>query len=209
MILTQFYYRQRISTGLLELHAQQFVQMYQAKLENTLTGLNEQIRCTGRDIEEIKSNISSMEEKITYISNNYLKYKTLSEQINQEVSGINKESVTASKGEECITCYNDFFEGCEAKVNVYVPDSKVDVYKIISETWNTVDVQVFPLSDKQEKLLYGDVDYDGTVSLSDIIMLQKGLVNIGSVKVWKAGDLDNNDIINVFDLILMKRMITK
>ena len=40
-------------------------------------------------------------------------------------------------------------------------------------------------------------------------MLQKGLVNIGSVKVWKAGDLDNNDTINVFDLILMKRMITK
>ncbi len=64
-----------------------------AKLENTLTGLNEQISRTKRDIEEIKSNISSASEEITQVSNAYLKYETISKQIDHEVSGTDRESV--------------------------------------------------------------------------------------------------------------------
>lgn len=63
------------------------------KLENTLTGLNEQISCTERDIDGIKSNISSIAENISHIFNAYLKYETFLKQINHEVSGIDKESV--------------------------------------------------------------------------------------------------------------------
>ncbi len=114
---------------------------------------------------------------------------------------------TSSIGEECMTCYNDFFEGCEATVNVYVSDSKVDVYKVISETWNTIDVQVFPLSSKPGKVFYGDVNFDGMVSLADVLMLQKSLLNFGNIKSWIAGDIDENNIVNVFDLILIKRMV--
>lgn len=66
-----------------------------------------------------------------------------------------------------MTCYNSFFEGCEAIVTVYVPDSKIDIYNVISETWDTINFQLLPLSEKPGDVFYGDVNYDGTVSVAD------------------------------------------
>lgn len=63
------------------------------KLESELTGLNNQINSTERDMEEIKRSISLAAEEVAHISNAYLKYETLSKQINREVSGIDIESV--------------------------------------------------------------------------------------------------------------------
>ncbi len=53
----------------------------------------------------------------------------------------------------------------------------------------------------------GDVNFDGIVSLADVLMLQKALLNSGNIKSWIAGDIDENNIVNVFDLILIKRMV--
>lgn len=54
---------------------------------------------------------------------------------------------------------------------------------------------------------HGDVNADGKFSVADVIMMQKWLISEGSLKDWKAGDLYKDDIIDVFDLCLMKKML--
>lgn len=53
--------------------------------------------------------------------------------------------------------------------------------------------------------LKGDVNQDGLFSLADVIMLQKWLLCSGKLTDWKAGDFTEDQLINIFDLILMKR----
>lgn len=55
----------------------------------------------------------------------------------------------------------------------------------------------------------GDVNNDGSLSISDAVMLQKWLLNVPDAKLtdWKAGDLCHDDKINVFDLCLLKRLL--
>lgn len=58
-----------------------------------------------------------------------------------------------------------------------------------------------------EETLRGDVNADGTFSIADIVMLQKWLVQNGSILDWKAGDLNEDHQLNSADLIQMKRML--
>ncbi len=51
----------------------------------------------------------------------------------------------------------------------------------------------------------GDVNADGSFTLNDVIMLQKWLLNAGTITDSQAGDFDGNQILNTFDLVLMKR----
>ena len=57
----------------------------------------------------------------------------------------------------------------------------------------------------------GDVYADGTFNISDVVMMQKWLLAVPDVKLedWKAGDLCNDNILNVFDLCLMKRELIR
>ncbi|MBQ8297810.1 MAG: hypothetical protein IJX77_08520 [Ruminococcus sp.] len=58
-----------------------------------------------------------------------------------------------------------------------------------------------------ETSLPGDVNADGQVNSADAVMLQNYILNAGTVTDWKAGDLAEDDAIDVFDLILLKRII--
>lgn len=53
----------------------------------------------------------------------------------------------------------------------------------------------------------GDVNADGEFNISDVVMMQKWLLGIGYLTDWKAGNLCEDDVINVFDLCLMKRLL--
>ncbi|MDE6789813.1 MAG: RICIN domain-containing protein, partial [Ruminococcus sp.] len=57
----------------------------------------------------------------------------------------------------------------------------------------------------------GDVNADGQFSISDVILLQKWLLAVPDIELtdWKAADLTNDNILNVFDLCLMKRYLIK
>lgn len=52
----------------------------------------------------------------------------------------------------------------------------------------------------------GDVNCDGAFDVADVVLLQKWLLAVpyADLKNWKAGDLCEDDRINVFDLCLMK-----
>ncbi len=55
----------------------------------------------------------------------------------------------------------------------------------------------------------GDVTGDGEFSVADIVLLQKWLLAVSDIKLadWKAADLCDDDIIDVFDLCLMRKAL--
>lgn len=53
--------------------------------------------------------------------------------------------------------------------------------------------------------IQGDINGDDVFNIADIVTLQKWLLNDGTALTnWKAGDLFEDSILNVFDLCLMK-----
>lgn len=57
----------------------------------------------------------------------------------------------------------------------------------------------------------GDVNADGEFTIADVVALQKWLLCVSDTTLtdWKAGDLCTDNIINVFDLCLMRKLLTK
>ncbi len=78
------------------------------------------------------------------------------------------------------------------------------------EFWNG-DGQKFILEPavKAEKKIVGDVNADGEFSVADLVMLEKYLLNAGTLTDWTKGDLCKDEIIDVFDLIEMRKLIVK
>ena len=61
----------------------------------------------------------------------------------------------------------------------------------------------------QHELVAGDVNADGELSISDVVLMQRWLLSVPDTELadWKAGDLCEDDGLDVFDLCLMKRAL--
>ena len=57
--------------------------------------------------------------------------------------------------------------------------------------------------------IMGDVNADGVFSVSDVVLFQKWLLAVPDTYLanWKAVDFYEDDVLNVFDLTLMKRAL--
>ena len=57
----------------------------------------------------------------------------------------------------------------------------------------------------------GDVNADGVFNIADAVLLQKWLLAVPETHLadWKAADFCNDNVLNVFDLCLMKRELLK
>jgi len=68
---------------------------------------------------------------------------------------------------------------------------------------------IVPASEK--KSVRGDVNADGDFTVADVVALQKWLLAVPDVKLadWKAGNLCEDDRLDVFDLCFMKRELLK
>lgn len=76
----------------------------------------------------------------------------------------------------------------------------------------SVDIQDVELMNRTlESDLNGDINNDGEFTVADVVALQKWLLAVPDVKLadWKAGDLCEDDRLDVFDLCLMKRELLK
>ena len=62
---------------------------------------------------------------------------------------------------------------------------------------------------EEQKDVQGDVNNDGEFSIADIVALQKWLLAASDAELanWKAADLCEDDKLDVFDLVLMRRLI--
>ncbi|MDE6731213.1 MAG: hypothetical protein K2J71_10625 [Oscillospiraceae bacterium] len=64
-------------------------------------------------------------------------------------------------------------------------------------------------SNPSDDPIRGDVNADGEFSLVDLISMQKWLHSQGTLADWKAGDLDHDGKITVYDFCLMKLELLK
>lgn len=63
----------------------------------------------------------------------------------------------------------------------------------------------------ESKQIKGDVNVDGSFNITDVVIMQKWLLTVPDTHLvdWKAGDLCEDDRLDVFDLCLMKRELLK
>lgn len=75
--------------------------------------------------------------------------------------------------------------------------------------WNSPFIYLLTFADEKNESVKGDVNADGIFNTSDVVAMLKWLIAMPDAKLtdWKAGDLYNDNVINVFDLCLMKRKL--
>jgi len=73
-----------------------------------------------------------------------------------------------------------------------------------------IDDGCWNVPNASNNIIMGDVNSDGVFNIADIVSLQGWLLNDGTkLKNWKAGDFDNNNQINIFDVCTMKSKLLK
>lgn len=62
---------------------------------------------------------------------------------------------------------------------------------------------------KGKENISGDVNNDGEFSIADVILFQKWLLALPDIKLdnWKSADLCEDDVLDVFDLCIMRKML--
>ena len=111
--------------------------------------------------------------------------------------GINWSLISTGTNEDNLTVTDD---GLNENTTYYYKVIYINRYYNIES--GTVSVTT------GHKSIIGDCNNDGSFTVADIVMLQKWLLNDRTVlDNWKAADLYGDNVINVFDLALMKQMI--
>jgi hypothetical protein len=118
------------------------------------------------------------------------------------------------------------FSGCDSLEKIWIPESVVDIEDYALGYTGSKVSEILTIYGYSESLaeayavennipfvaissetVAGDVNGDGTFTIADVVLLQKWLLAApnASLMHWKAGDLYEDNIINAFDLCLMKR----
>ncbi|MDE5936712.1 MAG: DUF4832 domain-containing protein, partial [Ruminococcus sp.] len=79
--------------------------------------------------------------------------------------------------------------------------------KITSESGIEKTVKAFKLSVLSASHVAGDANGDGLCSISDAVMLEKWLLGAGKLTCWHNVDLCEDGVIDIFDFIMLRRMI--
>lgn len=84
-----------------------------------------------------------------------------------------------------------------------------DKLKIVKGGGDLNELAIYGYPATEEKIVPGDVNADGEFNISDIVMMQKWLIAAPDIKLadWKAGDLCEDNMIDSFDLCMMRRML--
>lgn len=88
----------------------------------------------------------------------------------------------------------------------WLPDSAVSTIVKCFEIGNDGSIKEIDESEVIE-LNPGDCNLDGTVSVADMIMLQKYLLGKSALTCWQNADLCTDNRINAFDLCIMKQTL--
>lgn len=93
-------------------------------------------------------------------------------------------------------------------IDMITESAPTDRLKIVKGSGDLNEFAIYGYAVSDEKIA-GDVNADGKFNIADAVMLQKWLLCSGNLTDWKAGDLYNDNIINVYDLCLMKQELIK
>lgn len=115
--------------------------------------------------------------------------------------------------------FDGTFNNNDEDVPAVIADGKIELQKwwdasekqeqeiddVISVKYTSVQV-IYEYKENSVTVI-GDVNSDNEFNISDIVMLQKWLLEISDIQLpnWKAGDFCKDDRLDTFDLCLMKR----
>ena len=96
----------------------------------------------------------------------------------------------------------------EVVLNVYKRDVvKGEQVSLGTNGGNGNNVCYIALGVSVNARVVGDVNADKKFTAADLVMMQKFLLGGGTLTDWAAGDLCNDDVIDSFDLVLMRQLI--
>lgn len=86
---------------------------------------------------------------------------------------------------------------------INTPEGTNDDFHYLLPIISEVDCQIV------NTYVKGDINYDGKLNVSDVVLLQKWLLAVPGLNLedWKAGDLCEDKQLNAFDLCLIKRIL--
>ena len=79
-------------------------------------------------------------------------------------------------------------------------------------SWCTVEndlITKYSINTNEYNPILGDVNCDGAVGISDLVLLQKWLLTVPNTNLpyWENADLCKDDKLDVFDLCLLRRLL--
>lgn len=126
------------------------------------------------------------------------------------------EPLSSTAGDH-LFAYKYAFGERVSSITAYVPDGQTSQYiQMAEDGWN-FEYTILPLSHKPTDDLTptgiaGDVNADGTLNVTDLVILSKWFLNSENSSDYelnfdKTADLNCDNIIDIFDLIIMRRTI--
>ncbi|MDE6672836.1 MAG: GBS Bsp-like repeat-containing protein [Ruminococcus sp.] len=108
--------------------------------------------------------------------------------------------------------FTGFYDSATGGTKIYGADGKcLNEGKYFKDGFyqQTSDLTVY--AHWEAESVSGDVNADGKLNVSDLILLQKWLLSVPDTKLdnWENADLCKDGIIDVFDLVEMRKMLTK
>lgn len=104
----------------------------------------------------------------------------------------------------------DYYGGDDSKnLSFYETGDTLSIkFTYNSNTNAIIHIEYLELT-QNVRTVKGDINGDNQFGVSDVVLLQKWLLNVpdASLANWKAGDLYEDGKINAFDLCMMKRML--
>lgn len=103
---------------------------------------------------------------------------------------------------------NEYYAGDESKNLMHYEIGDIISVKF---TYNTDTAEIISIEylnlEQNVRKIKGDVNADGVFSIADLVVMQKWLLAVPDTSLddWKAGDLCEDDVIDAFDLCLMRR----
>lgn len=106
-----------------------------------------------------------------------------------------------------MTWHTSFIDNHDINTSSYV--NKVYNSDYVLTLDELPDVYNYKAQEPETEKIKGDVNTDGKFNVADLTMLQNFLLRGGNLTDWQAGDLCEDGIIDVFDMIDMRKMIVK
>ncbi len=110
-----------------------------------------------------------------------------------------------SNGEKAVFLASDILPALEALDMTYTDFDGITISAYGGEIILS-DAKILTKPETSEQIA-GDVNQDGNFNLTDIITFQKWLLGSGNLNNWKAADFTGDKMLNIYDLILMKKAL--
>lgn len=108
-------------------------------------------------------------------------------------------------------CY--YIDTLNGKVGTKISESEMKSQEFVSQLGEAFvyEPDSYPMLSWEKKKTKGDVNADRYLTVADLVLLKKWLNAVSGTKLpdYKAADIFEDDILNVFDLVLLKRELMK